>query len=63
MNPLHLRLESRWAPTAGRAWVPAEELAALPMGKRDQRLRSLLRGARSALDPAIPAWVLESLMA
>ncbi len=42
VNPLHLRLEARFAAAAGLHWVPLTELPALPLGKRDQRLRDLL---------------------
>lgn len=40
--PLHLALPSRFHIQEGLRWVPREELTALPMGRRDQRLRSLL---------------------
>ncbi|HJV49708.1 MAG TPA: NUDIX domain-containing protein [Geothrix sp.] len=42
VNPLHLQLASRFAAAEGLRWVPRGELAALPLGKRDQRLRDLL---------------------
>jgi A/G-specific adenine glycosylase len=42
VHPLALRLEAAPAAPRGLAWVPADALAALPMGNRDQRLRGLL---------------------
>ena len=42
ISPLHLRLPSRFdAP--GLRWVPAQELHALALGRRDGRLRELLK--------------------
>ena len=42
VSPLHLALPFRFHAQDGLHWVPRGELAALPMGRRDQRLRSLL---------------------
>jgi len=42
VHPLALRLEAAPAAPGGLAWVGAAELAALPMGRRDQRLREHL---------------------
>lgn len=40
----------------GLSWIPGDRLAALPMGKRDQRLRSLLDGPRALLPPSGHDW-------
>ncbi len=42
VEPLRLRLPAPFPPRGDLAWVPAERLAALPMGRRDGRLRELL---------------------
>lgn len=42
VNPLHLRLYLGFEAAEGLCWVPMSELHALPLGKRDQRLRDLL---------------------
>jgi len=42
VHPLAVALETAPAAPPGLAWVPAPDLAGLPMGKRDQRLRDLL---------------------
>jgi A/G-specific adenine glycosylase len=42
VHPLALRLETAPAAPPGLAWVPDRDLAGLPMGRRDQRLRDLL---------------------
>jgi A/G-specific adenine glycosylase len=42
VNPLHLRPARRPRPQADEVWVPLANLAALPMGKRDSRLREAL---------------------
>ncbi len=44
VRPLHLRVKRRPPLPEGMTWVPLERLAELPMGKRDARLRELLRG-------------------
>jgi len=41
VQPLAIALPEPWTWPGGR-WVPDQELAHLPMGRRDQRLRSLL---------------------
>ncbi len=43
--PLHLPLQERFQPVAGLVWVPFPKCQALPMGRRDQRLRQLLGDA------------------
>ncbi len=43
VRPLHLQLEAGFQEASGLRWMPRTGLAALPMGKRDQRLRDLLR--------------------
>jgi A/G-specific adenine glycosylase len=42
VSPLHLRLDAAFVPAEGLCWIPLAELHALPLGKRDQRLRDLL---------------------
>lgn len=42
VRPLHLASATRFPVQVGLRWIPRAELAALPMGRRDQRLRSLL---------------------
>jgi len=42
VSPLHLRLETRFTPAEGLAWISRTDLSGLPLGKRDQRLRDLL---------------------
>ena len=42
VHPLAVALETAPAAPPGLAWVPAPDLAGLPLGKRDQRLRDLL---------------------
>lgn len=48
ITPCLVRLAVPLAAAAGRAWLGAEELRALPMGRRDQRLRDLVLGAPQA---------------
>jgi A/G-specific adenine glycosylase len=59
VSPLHLRLEARFPAAEGLRWVPAENLAALPLGKRDQRLRDLLAapGQAPLTAPEVPALI------
>jgi A/G-specific adenine glycosylase len=56
VSPLHFRLETRFPAADGLRWIPISDLPALPLGKRDQRLRDLLAtpGQRplEAPDPA-----------
>lgn len=42
VTPLRLRLERPFPAAEGLHWVPESDLSALPLGKRDQKLRSLL---------------------
>lgn len=42
VSPLHIEVASQFEPADGLAWVPRAELEALPLGRRDQRLRDLL---------------------
>ncbi|WLT30273.1 A/G-specific adenine glycosylase [Geothrix sp. PMB-07] len=42
VSPLHLRLGERFPAAEGLQWVTGPDLPALPLGKRDQRLRDLL---------------------
>lgn len=45
VSPLRLRLERPFPAAEGLHWVPQSDLSALPLGKRDQRLRDLLNAA------------------
>jgi A/G-specific adenine glycosylase len=51
VRPIVARVESLTAPE-GLAWVPAERLAGLPMGRRDQRLREALDAGGCPLSAA-----------
>jgi len=53
IHPMALALTTERAAPAGLRWVPASELGALPLGRRDQRLREHLAqpGARPASGP------------
>jgi A/G-specific adenine glycosylase len=42
VSPVSIGLPERFKAPAGSVWIPAADLSSLPMGKRDQRLRSLL---------------------
>ena len=42
VSPLHIQLATRFAAAEGLAWISRSDLARLPLGKRDQRLRDLL---------------------
>jgi A/G-specific adenine glycosylase len=42
VTPLHIRLDKPFVAAEGMRWVPRGDLAGLPLGKRDQRLRDLL---------------------
>ncbi|WP_005037092.1 A/G-specific adenine glycosylase [Holophaga foetida] len=42
VTPLLLEVEEPFPPTENQCWVSAQELRALPMGRRDQRLRDLV---------------------
>ena len=64
VSPLHLQLDRRFSPAEGLRWVPLAELRALPLGKRDQRLRDLLPTAgQSPLEAPEPGEVIRLLMA
>jgi A/G-specific adenine glycosylase len=64
VHPLRLRLPSRCAAPPGRAWIAAEELDGLPLGSRDQRLRSMLQGTGiPPLDPPPPGRLLAKILA
>lgn len=52
VEPLHLRCEVPFPAPEGTQWVAAEALEALPMGKRDARLRALLASPGGA--PVLP---------
>ena len=45
VKPLHLRLEKRFEAPQGCRWIAGKELHQLGLGKRDQRLRELIKGA------------------
>jgi A/G-specific adenine glycosylase len=53
VSPVHLRLTTRFQPGEDLRWVPCSELRALPLGKRDQRLRDLLT-TPSQVPPVAP---------
>ncbi len=55
VRPLLVRAPELAAPQ-GFAWVPAERLGTLPLGRRDQRLRSLLEGPAGLLPPDGETW-------
>jgi A/G-specific adenine glycosylase len=42
VSPLYLGLDVRFEAAEGLRWIPISDLPALPLGKRDQRLRDLL---------------------
>jgi len=48
VTPVHIQLPERVAAPADAQWVGKSELARLPMGKRDQRLRGLLEEPSTA---------------
>lgn len=45
VSPAHVRLEQRFEAPGGCRWIPSMELEHLALGKRDQRLRELIKGA------------------
>ena len=45
VSPLHLRLEKRFEVPKDCRWIPGNELDQLALGKRDQHLRELIKGA------------------
>ncbi|HJU83257.1 MAG TPA: hypothetical protein VJ600_03530 [Holophagaceae bacterium] len=48
VEPLHLKLPARFHAAEGLRWIQASELAGLPLGRRDDRLRDLLKGEGQA---------------
>jgi A/G-specific adenine glycosylase len=56
IHPLALRLEAAPPAPEGLVWVPAGDLAALPMGRRDQRLREHLGQPGSFLPWTAEDW-------
>ena len=64
VSPLHLCLEQRFTPSEGLRWVPRTELEALPLGKRDLRLRDLLATpGQSPLEAPAPSDLVGLLLA
>lgn len=53
VRPLHLRLPQPFSAPAGFQWVDAARLAALPMGRRDGRLRGLLETSQGERPPGL----------
>ena len=53
VSPLRLRLKERFLAPSGMTWVETADLPALPLGRRDGRLRDLLErpGTRTAQAP------------
>lgn len=61
--PLALKAPRLFQEPSDMAWVPSRELAALPLGKRDLRLRDLL-GSEGLPGDGIPlAWIIKRVMA
>jgi A/G-specific adenine glycosylase len=56
VHPLGVRLDTVPAAPEGLAWVPDRDLAGLPMGRRDQRLRELLARPAAMLPLDEEAW-------
>ena len=56
IHPLALRLETARAAPEGLCWVEADKLAALAMGRRDQRLRGHLAQPASFLPLGAEGW-------
>lgn len=62
VSPFHLRLAQRFLPPEGCRWVPGDELDNLALGKRDQRLRELLKGTGTMpLQGPSASWLLDHL--
>jgi A/G-specific adenine glycosylase len=62
VSPLHLNLDRRFSPAEGLRWMPCAELGALPLGKRDQRLRDLLpTPGQCPLEAPEPAELIKAL--
>jgi len=63
IRPLGIRLLRRSPVSSGRAWVPAKNIDNLPMGSRDQRLRTLLGNSGTQAQTAPPlAWLLKEIV-
>lgn len=64
VSPLHLQVELAFPEAPGLRWVARTDLDALPMGKRDQRLRDLLKTpCQAPLAPPDPEKLLATLRA
>ncbi len=62
VSPFHLRLAQRFLAPKGFHWVPGAELDQLALGKRDQRLRELLKGTGTVpLRGPSASWLLDHL--
>jgi len=62
VHPIALECEVAFPAPEGLSWIEEGELAALPMGRRDQRFQELLRGPSPMLNEAPPvAGLLERL--
>lgn len=49
VSPIHVSLEERFPAPKGMAWVPRFELNGLPLGRRDAKLRDLLKTEGQAM--------------
>jgi hypothetical protein len=56
VHPLALHLEAAPAAPAGLTWISPAELATLAMGRRDQRMRTLLDQPAMLLPWSAEAW-------
>ena len=56
IHPLAIHLDRAAAAPEGLAWVPCAQLSALPMGRRDQRLREHLEQPSSMLPLSAEDW-------
>ena len=64
VTPMAIRLSEAFPAPPGHAWVAEAELATLPLGKRDQRLRALLGEPTAAgVDPATVSALLRWILA
>lgn len=64
VSPLHLRLGGRFEAAPGFHWVSLGDLPALPLGKRDQRLRDLLASpGQRPMEAPDPAALIEACAA
>ena len=56
ITPCLVEVPAPWEPGVGQAWIDTADLRALPLGRRDQRLRELvLEAPSSGLGTATPA--------